>query len=46
VGMVMNAELLMYFARVELAERVAAAEQRRRLRIYQPESAEERGERR
>ncbi len=42
----MNDELLMYFARFELAEKVAAAEQRRRLRVYLTESAEEREERR
>ena len=40
--MVMNDELLMYFARVELAERVAKAEQRRRLRIFAPEPATDR----
>ena len=42
----MNAELLMYFARLEVAEKVAAAEQRRRLRVYLPESTEAQGERR
>jgi hypothetical protein len=43
--MLMNDELLMYFARTELAERVAAAEQRRQLRVYLPEPDED-GERR
>jgi hypothetical protein len=39
--MVMNEELLMYLARIDLAERVVAAERRRRLRVVAPEPPEE-----
>lgn len=44
LDMLMNDELLMYFARVELAERVAAAEQRRQLRVVYKEPSETAGE--